>query len=126
MKNNISQKKLQKTWDKYPVNFWLKFYEKLFIIKKPGKKMTLFVLIMNIIWIISFILGFIFLQKIDDFNCLKIIIALGLSIPLFLMFIISFPAFIMKNIRLRKIAKDLNISLKELNLLFKVYKIKKW
>lgn len=122
----ISQKELQNAWDKYPVNWWLRTYEKLFIIKKPGKKMTTFVLIMNIIWFISFLLGFIFLFKIEEVRWFRILLTLGLSIPLGLMFIISFPAFIMKNIRLKKIARDLNISLEELNLLFEVYEIKKF
>jgi hypothetical protein len=128
----FSDEQIQKLWDKYPVNWWLRMYQKL-LVKKPQDPIKPFTLVSCLIWIASFISLFIFNDKVQGFlevwqgtlyNWIGLIIALGLTLPLIILFIISFPAFLMKNWRLRKIAKELNVSISQLETILQVSNIK--
>jgi uncharacterized Tic20 family protein len=119
----FSKEEIQRAWDKYPVNWWLKMYDTLFI-KENKKNRTPFTITMLSIWLVSFFSLFIFRNKIAGFatiwgnspwDWVGLILILGLCIPLILIVIISLPAFIMKIFRNKKIAKELRVSLADLD-----------
>ena len=61
--NNISKKELQDIWDKYPVNWWLKLYDKT-LVRNPEMKTWLglrpFTFCCVVTWIIGFITLFMY------------------------------------------------------------------
>jgi ABC-type multidrug transport system fused ATPase/permease subunit len=121
-----TNEEIQKVWDKYPVNWWLKLYDKT-LIKKPTDKTILGLKYFTFVCVSTCIAGFIGLFAysikfgnsivlwVGGYQWLAVIAFLMLSLPLITMFIISFPGRLMQNWRLRKIAKELKVSRAELD-----------
>ena len=116
---NITKEEFDIAYNKYPPNKWVKFAFNNFSSESEKRGMS----IGKIVYIFLLVLfGLGFFGVVFDLNrkfILLLSLAYGICLALLVLYLTS--AVILNNIRIRKIAKELNVSIKTYNELVEMY-----